>query len=300
MFAYLAVGLAMSCYRLLKKQTTTTFTELVVDNAEAIHMIPEGAVHVWIPIGMGTKEALSGWLITPKGKYMLQDEPFPIIVMAHGIGNQKDMGLLKYSAVFNENGYATLMIDYRSFGGSRNNWKIRNYINPFWHVEDIVTTVKFIRENSLGSYNVDKDSIVLWGASFAGGHVIAAAAELGPENVKGVISQAPHLDGNAASWNSIVKRGFFGTIGIIWLASLDYLRGAVGLSPLYVKIISSNSTDISYLTVTPEDLKEYFSKHPKEYLGGWQNKAPVRSVAMMSFYNPIQSVKKLDVTLNHT
>lgn len=36
--------------------------------------------------------------------------------------------------------------------------------------------------------------LALWGTSFAGGHMVVAAAELGTK-VKAVISQVPHMDG---------------------------------------------------------------------------------------------------------
>ena len=80
------------------------------------------------------------------------------------------------------------------------------------------------------------------------------------------------------------------------LAATDVFRNKIGLSPLYVKIISDNATDISFLTVGSDGLKKYFSKHPKKYLGGWQNRAPARSLFSLSFYSPKNYVHEVEVS----
>ena len=46
-----------------------------------------------------------------------------------------------------------------------------------------------------------------------------------------------------------------------------------------------------------EQLKTYFSKHPKKYLGGWKNLTPARTLAMMSLYNPISAVPKIKIPI---
>ena len=46
-----------------------------------------------------------------------------------------------------------------------------------------------------------------------------------------------------------------------------------------------------------DQLKTYFSKHPKKYLGGWKNLTPARTLAMMSLYNPINAVPKVKVPI---
>ena len=46
-----------------------------------------------------------------------------------------------------------------------------------------------------------------------------------------------------------------------------------------------------------EQLKTYFSKHPKKYLGGWNNLTPARTLAMMSLYNPINAVPNINIPI---
>jgi pimeloyl-ACP methyl ester carboxylesterase len=293
--SYVIAAVSMGYYRLLKQHASISFNNREVEaNAEYEGMVPYGARHMWIPLG--NEDELSVWLVAPKGKYMLADKANPIVVMAHGFGNQKDMGLFPYAEAFSEDGIAALVIDYRTCGGSsRNRWKMRNYINPSHHVQDIISAVHFIRSGALFEDNIDEKMIALWGTAFAGGHVVMAAEILGPDLVKGVVSQSPHLDGRALAWRSFSSRGIIGTIQFASLATTDFLRSALWLSPLYVKIISDNTTDISFLSVSSKELKIYFKKHPKKYVGGWENKAPARSFFLLPFYNPISHVKNVKV-----
>ena len=39
-----------------------------------------------------------------------------------------------------------------------------------------------------------------------------------------------------------------------------------------------------------EEKLQYYSKHPKKYLGNWKNLAPARTMMVMSMYNPINSI----------
>lgn len=295
LISYFIVAVSMNYYRLLKSQAMVQFNNnTALPNAAWPDMIPYGVEHLWIPTDSG--EDLSAWLVMPKGKYMLQDDPFPIVIMAPGFGNQKDMGLLPFAEAFSDRGIAALMIDYRSFGGSsRYHWKMRNYVNPWWHVEDIVTTVHFVRShNGFIKRNIDVNKIALWGAAYGGGHVLVAAERLGPISIRGVISQAPFLDGRKASWNSL-RSGFLRFTDFFALAATDYIRSKLWMSPMYVKIISDQKKDISYITTSPEDLQRYYSKHPKKYLGGWENKAPARSFFSLSFYSPAKYVENVKV-----
>ncbi|CAN0356338.1 unnamed protein product, partial [Hapterophycus canaliculatus] len=53
----------------------------------------------------------------------------PVVIMAHGMGSQKDMGLDKYAEYFAKRGIATLLFDYRTFGGS--DGMPRNLVDPW-------------------------------------------------------------------------------------------------------------------------------------------------------------------------
>lgn len=81
----------------------------------------------------------------------------------------------------------------------------------------------------------DAKRIVLWGTSFAGGHVLVTAARFG-HNISAVISQVPHLSGPQASKVNIVRRGLPCTLRMVAAALNDALRSLLRLPPAYVKL----------------------------------------------------------------
>lgn len=83
------------------------------------------------------------WLYTPKSPLDGPSTKPPIVVMAHGIGAQKEMGLHEFAATFAENGLAAFVIDYRCFGGSSG--EPRNHASPKRHVADIVASVEYVK-----------------------------------------------------------------------------------------------------------------------------------------------------------
>ena len=58
-------------------------------------------------------ERCLGWLYEPE-----RNGPFPVIVMAHGLGGIKEMRLDAFAERFCDSGYACLVFDYRNFGAS--------------------------------------------------------------------------------------------------------------------------------------------------------------------------------------
>lgn len=59
---------------------------------------------------------LEGWLYEPSPQDPIR--PPPCVIMSHGLGAQKDMGLHVYAEQFAQAGMAVLLFDYRGFGGS--------------------------------------------------------------------------------------------------------------------------------------------------------------------------------------
>lgn len=239
------------------------------------------------------ESVLHSWLVLPeKAK---TNQKLPIVVMSHGIGAQKDMGLMNYAKMFADAGYAVLIFDSRFFGGSysmKQQLPWRNFIYPWNHKNDITAVVDFIKKGSLGS-QVDAEQIVLWGTSMAGGHVLTAAHALKPNAIRGVISQVAHLDGKAATQRAIAQRGVVGTIRVLSLAFADFVMSQLlGFSPIYIKI-AGTANETAYMSLSNEDLKLYYSKHPTRYLGGWKNLAPARTIGILSLYNPKTVVKDI-------
>ncbi|MEJ7634381.1 alpha/beta hydrolase [Aeromicrobium sp.] len=126
--------------------------------------------------------AQTGELTGPRGR--------PCVVMAHGFGATKDAGLEPFAERFQAAGADVLVFDYRGFGMSAGDQ--RQNVDHRRHREDYVAAVAHARALE----GVDPDTVILWGSSYSGGHVIAVAAD--DNRVAGVISQGAAMDGLAA------------------------------------------------------------------------------------------------------
>lgn len=127
----------------------------------------------------------SAWLLLPDG-----DAPFPVVVMGHGLGAIREMGLMPFAERFVEAGYACLVFDYRHFGASGG--EPRQLLSVARQREDWKAAIAHARSRP----ELDADRVVLWGSSFGGGHVIATAAEV---PVAAAIAQCPFTDGIAST-----------------------------------------------------------------------------------------------------
>jgi pimeloyl-ACP methyl ester carboxylesterase len=189
----------------------------------------------------GTDARIHGWVYTPNPMIRMFKKS-PLVIVAHGLGAQKDMGLDFYCRQFVKNGFACLGIDYRTFGGSdalKSQPKTRNLINPWYHVADIKTVVAAVGTGILGP-SIDETKIALWGTSFGGGHVLSVAADLRKNSaIKAIVSQVPHLDGKVASKRGARQRGILGTVRLAILAISDMIRARLGLEPIYIRIVGN-------------------------------------------------------------
>ncbi|THC46311.1 alpha/beta hydrolase [Massilia sp. Mn16-1_5] len=162
-------------------------------------------------------EHCRAWLYEPGEK-----GPFPIIVMAHGLGGTRKMRLDAFAERFSGAGYACLVFDYRHFGTSEGH--PRQLLDIGKQLQDWSSAIGFARKQK----NVRADQVVLWGTSFGGGHVLVAAAE--DTRVAAVVAQCPFTDGIASAlamdWRSSIKTSA--------KAVCDVLRSALGLTPLFV------------------------------------------------------------------
>ncbi|CAM9559813.1 unnamed protein product [Choristocarpus tenellus] len=97
----------------------------------------------------------------------------PVVILAHGMGAQKDFGLPTYAEAFANRGLASFVFDYRSFGGS--DGMPRHLVHPWKHIQDYQSALAHVRSSGLDG-RVDTSRLGLWGTSFAGGHVLEVAA----------------------------------------------------------------------------------------------------------------------------
>jgi len=110
----------------------------------------------------------SAWLYLPDGA-----PPAPVIVMAHGLGGTRVMRLDAFAERFCAAGYACLVFDYRHFGDSA-----ASRVSCWMSIASCriwAAAMACARARP----EVDGTRVVLWGTSFGGGHVLAAAADDG-------------------------------------------------------------------------------------------------------------------------
>ncbi|MBX9638901.1 MAG: alpha/beta hydrolase [Mycobacteriaceae bacterium] len=138
--------------------------------------------------------ACAGWHLPARTDALADPAGRPCVVMAHGFGGTRDTGLISYAEGFADAGIDVLLFDYRSFGDSEG--VPRQDVSFRRQRQDYHAAISAARHLP----GVDPERIALWGTSYSGGHVIAAAAQDG--RIAAVVSMTPATDGLAASVQS--------------------------------------------------------------------------------------------------
>jgi fermentation-respiration switch protein FrsA (DUF1100 family) len=161
----------------------------------------------------------------------------PAIVMAHGLGSDRRLRLPAYAERFAAEGYVVVVFDYRSFGAS--DGQPRRVVDVSRQLEDWRAALAWTRSRP----GVDRDRIVAWGTSFAGGHVITLAGQ--GEPLAAIISQVPHVSGYAAVRATGLRRA----LRLAPYVGIDIVRASLRLSPEYVPLIARTGD----AAIVPED-----------------------------------------------
>lgn len=132
------------------------------------------------------------------------------MILAHGLGGIKEMGLDRFASKFTELGIICVVFDYRHFGASGG--EPRQLLDINLQLEDWDAALNYTSKLE----DVDNSRIGIFGTSFGGGHVISVAAK--DKRVKAVISQCPFTSGLHSSQ----------TVGFLPLLKL----GSLGLRDL--------------------------------------------------------------------
>ena len=169
-------------------------------------------------------EECGAWLYLPDGASA--ERPVPVIVMAHGLGAVKALGLDAFAERFRNAGYACLVFDYRHFGGSSG--EPRELLAIDRQLEDWRAAVAFARCLP----ECDADRVILWGTSFAGGHVTITAAD--DPRIAAAIAQNPFTDGRASAMTLNVKS----LARVTALALRDLAARWLGAAPVRVACVA--------------------------------------------------------------
>jgi dienelactone hydrolase len=212
--------------------------------------------------------AISAWLYRPQP----HSGPLPCIVMAHGLGGTRDMGLDYYARRFQAEGFAVLVFDYRHFGASAG--EPRQLVWIPHQLADWTAAIAFAR----GLPDVDPARIGLWGASLAGGHVIACAAK--DHQIACAVAMCPGVDGRAAAHLAFHRAGWR-SVALIMHAQRDLVRSWLGLSPHRIPIVGEPGT-VALMT-TPDAASAFAELAPDSFV----NEACARIVLRADKYRPV-------------
>ncbi|MFI6869281.1 alpha/beta hydrolase [Nocardia sp. NPDC050406] len=162
----------------------------------------------------------AAWLYLPDGP----PKPRPLVVMGHGLGADREMGLDRYARRFAAAGMGVLAFDYRHFGASEG--APRQLINIARQRADWRSAIAYAR--TLRGF--DATRIALWGSSFGGGHVLSVAPE--DDYLAGVVAQCPFTSG----WASAMAKGPISLTKTGTVAVTDLLIGPIRRKPIGVRL----------------------------------------------------------------
>lgn len=123
---------------------------------------------------------LRGWLQIPDDV-----GPYPLVILAHGMGGLKEWEIPAYADAFVAAGIAAMTFDYRNFGDS--DGTPREEVDHCGQIEDFqnaITAATILPE-------IDHARIGLWGTSLGGRNVLAVAAL--DHRLKCVLAQVPGI-----------------------------------------------------------------------------------------------------------
>ncbi|WP_433755711.1 alpha/beta hydrolase [Nocardia sp. CA-135398] len=217
------------------------------------------------------------WLYLPAGA--TATNPAPIIVLAHGFGGIKEMGLDRYAERFLDEGYACLVFDYRHFGDSSG--EPRELVDVDRELEDWRAAVAFARQIP----QADADRVILWGTSFAGGHVITTAAN--DPAIAATIAQCPFTDGLAAG----MSMPFFTAMKLMRQAIRDRRAAHRGLEPIRIGVVGAPG-DLAIMS-SPDSLQGFKAILAASNLTEWPDMVPARVMFQVPRYRPGRRAKDI-------
>jgi hypothetical protein len=209
--------------------------------------------------------------------FMPQGEPAATVICAPGFGALWQFGNSSAITAFQKAGYAVLAFNYRGFGDSEG--LPRQFINPSEQLDDWLAAIDFA--TSLDSVS---NTLVLWGSSLSGGHVLSAAAKV--DNVNAVIAQVPHCSSRSAMQGANKMK----LMATVMHALADKLVSIVGARHRIAIVgdehdgacgLNYPGWKYAYLNIVDDTLN-------------WQNAIPASSLLTSGNYNPIDTAEQIN------
>jgi hypothetical protein len=199
--------------------------------------------------------------------------------MGHGFSGVKEQRLDAFAERFVAAGYACLVFDYRHFGDS--DGSPRELVSVKRQLEDWRNATAFARSVPAA----DSDRVILWGTSFAGGHVLVTAAN--DPRVAAVISQCPFTDGQAAGRAMPPLTA----LKLMGKAFQDLLHARLGREP--VRIDAMGRPGGLAVMTSPDALPGFKALLAASGLDRADIAVPARVMFEVATYLPGRSAKKL-------
>jgi pimeloyl-ACP methyl ester carboxylesterase len=186
----------------------------------------------------------------------------PVVVMAHGLGGVKRLRLDAFAERFRDAGYACLVFDYRHFGDSGG--EPRELLDIALQRADWRAAVAYARTVE----EIDPERVIVWGTSFAGGHVIVTAAD--DPRIAAAIAQCPFTDGPA----SVLAINPKSSVKLAARALQDVASKLLGLAPVRVPL-TGKPGEVGMMTA-PDAVTGYQAMVDDAGMTGMPDRVPAR------------------------
>jgi dienelactone hydrolase len=209
--------------------------------------------------------------------------PSALVIMAHGLGATRELGLDAYALRFQAAGFGVLVFDYRHYGGSQG--EPRELMSVGKQLDDWRAAIAFGKTLP----NIDPKRVAIWGSSFGGGHVMRLASE--ELDVAAAVSQVPFSNGFA----SMLKIPIFTALMIALNGLLDLVRQLLGMSPRYIGLVGRPG-EVAMMTAA-DCMEGYMKLVPAELLasGAWRNRISARTG--LTVYMPGRHAAKIAIPI---
>lgn len=203
----------------------------------------------------------------------------PILIMAHGLGGTRGVGLEPFAEAFCAAGFTVLLFDYRHFGTS--DGEPRQLVTVERQLQDWRSAIRFARLHT----NAGEARIVLWGTSFSGGHVLEVAAS--EADVVAVIAQCPMVDGLSAVVQMVRNEGVGRILKLSMYGFLDQCSALLTGKPVTIPIVAQPGQFA--VMSSPGALQGCLDITSQS----WVNRMTARVALTLAAYRPINRVRSL-------
>lgn len=217
---------------------------------------------------------ISAWHYRPSSDSLHNSRGAPAAILAHGFGFTRDCGLEAYAERFAAAGMYAVVFDYRGFGASGGTPRDVTIVDN--QLADYMTVIEATRESD----GVDPDRIALWGSSYSGGLVIAAAAQDG--RIAAVVSQVPNLDNRATLRFLTFRRTPMQQLRQLSWVARDVMRSKQNKEPFYIR---SNGVDGEHVAYASTESMTHIEKIRGE---SWANRGALRDFARRPMFRAVK------------